>query len=723
MLDRAIAECDELDGLLTIYSAELSTLNDDIAFIEAQSQGLQVQTANQKILHTELQKLVDTISISPRQLEPLRHGDFGNPEALMSVESSLLLLYKAMATIDPSVRSTNAMRPATGLDASDVGTMNALQEKRNAYMRESAEFCQRLMRYLDNTFASALGAAKPVLMQHPGGIGNAAMKLNGPGFNLARANLWQFSPLLLFTKETNMSAWQSTLRMYHTKARPLYTDVFRDNTNNWKRGARTAGGEATELLFTSVEKETSDGLTSTARKLTVKRSQTLAKSFRSAGAGGDKPTTVDRAQPGRMAPFEVFNGVLEEQIPLISMEQNFIVDLFHATSLENIDFADAVVANVPEARMGTDLTSRRLMEPDRAMARRVSDVMEETFGFWKDELRTLMEWANAGDPIQGVGVLTVLALHSYRLQETSQEFLLHNLNEVSSRLQTLFQKFVDEQIHAIEDTKVKIKKRKGVIAFMKIFPLFSNAVESTYLSAAREYDGHAAVLGARQLIDDAYIRINRAMWDSLKVIARESPTATGAAASATTAHGLEYEDKEILNYHILLIENMNHYIEEVDDGGKEGSVLAEWKAKALMDRAEHMEEYVGRVVRRPLGKIIDFIEGAEGLLNQNMSGPSIAARPLYSRHNTKKLLASHDGKSIRSGIDTLRKRIEKHFGDADEEQLSRQMVSMVCKECERRYDNVLDRLQKCCNILYKEDEKGVTIDWSKEDTKEGFKRI
>ena len=749
MLDRAIAECDELDGLLTIYSAELSTLNEDISFIEAQSQGLQVQTANQKILHTELQKLVDTISISPRQLEPLRHGDFSNPEALMSVESSLLLLYKAMATIDPSVRSTNALsRSGPGIDASDVGNMKALQEKRNAYMRESAEFCQRLMRYLDNTFASALAAAKPSLVQHPGGIGNATMKLNGSGFNLARANLWQFSPLLLFTKETNLPAWQSTLRTYQTKARPLYTDVFRDNTSNWKRGARTAGSEATELLFTSVEKETPEGLTSTARKLTVKRSQTLAKSFRSAGTGGDKPTAVDRAQPGRMAPFEVFNGVLEEQVPLISMEQNFIVDLFHATSLENIDFADAVVANVPEARMGSDLTTRRLMEPDRAMARRVSDTMEETFGFWKDELRALMEWANAGDPIQGVGVLTVLALHAYRLQETSQEFLLHNLNEISSRLQTLFQKFVDEQIHAIEDTKVKIKKRKGVIAFMKIFPLFSNAVESTYLSAARDYDGHAAVLGARQLIDDAYIRINRAMWDSLKVIARESPTAAGAAASATTAHGLEYEDKEILNYHILLIENMNHYIEEVDDGGKEGSVLAEWRAKALMDRAEHMEEYVGRVVRRPLGKIIvslsllptpyppskskmytntpppqDFVEGAETLLSQNLSGPTISSRPLYSRHNTKKLLASHDSKAIRSGIDALRKRIEKHFGDADEEVLSRQMVAMVCKECERRYDGVLDRLVKACDVLYKENEKGVVIDWSKEDTREGFKRV
>ena len=76
-------------------------------------------------------------------------------------------------------------------------------------MRESAEFCQRLVRYLDNSFASALSAAKPALLQHPGGIGNATMKLNGSGFNLARANLWQFSPLLLFTKETKFNHEES----------------------------------------------------------------------------------------------------------------------------------------------------------------------------------------------------------------------------------------------------------------------------------------------------------------------------------------------------------------------------------------------------------------------------------------------------------------------------------------------------------------------------------
>lgn len=119
----------------------------------------------------------------------------------------------------------------------------------------------------------------------------------------------------------------------------------------------------------------------------------------------------------------------------------------------------------------------------------------------------------------------------------------------------------------------------------------------------------------------------------------------------------------------------------------------------------------------------DFVESSETLLTQNLPGSSIAARPSHSRSSTKKLLATHDAKEIRRGIDTLRKRIEKHFGEADEEQLSRQLVGLVCKECERRYELVLERLQRVCRDLYKDEEKGVEIDWSREDVRAGFKRV
>ncbi|GAB7350382.1 hypothetical protein MBLNU459_g1005t1 [Dothideomycetes sp. NU459] len=722
MLDRAIAECDELEGLLTLYAVELGSLNDDIAFIEAQSQGLQVQTANQKILHAELQKLVDTISITPNQLQPLRYADLSNPDSLMEIESSLLVLYKAMVTIDPSVRSSNAIsttkgnHSTSGIEGSEIGNMNALQEKRQEYQYESAAFCKRLAQHLETLFAASLGTAHLALTQSSVGINANSMKLNSPAYNLARANLFQFSPLLLFTKEIQRGTWSTLLRSYYHKARPLYTKVFHENTQAWKKAVRSNTGDSAELLFTSVEKEPSEGLTSTARKLTVKRSQTLAKTFRA--ASGDKPSSSDLRQVGRLLPCEVFAGILDEQAPLLSMEQNFFVDLFHATTLENVDFADAVAAAVPDARLGPDLTARRLMEPNREIARQVFDTMDEMFQFWPTEMKTTLEWAVASDPIQGVGILTSLAVHASNLQETSQEFLLNNLNSLSSRLTTLFQKFVDEQIRAIEDTKVKIKKRKGVIAFMKIFPPFSAAVENVYSGAAGRAEGTAAVSVPRHLIDDAYTRINKAMFDSLKVIARESPTALAASA----AQGADPEDKEILNYHILLIENMHHYIEDVDDGGKDGSVLAEWRGRALMERAEHLEEYVGRVVRRPLGKVLDFVESSETLLAQKLPGSSIAARPSHSRSSTKKLLAAHDSKETRRGIDTLRKRIEKHFGEADEEQLSRQLVGLVCKECERRYDQILERLQRVCRELYKDEEKGVDIDWTEADIRAGFKR-
>lgn len=63
-LDVTIAECEELEGLLTLYGVELSTLNEDIAYIEAQSHELQVQAANEKLLQAELKSLLDTRSIS-----------------------------------------------------------------------------------------------------------------------------------------------------------------------------------------------------------------------------------------------------------------------------------------------------------------------------------------------------------------------------------------------------------------------------------------------------------------------------------------------------------------------------------------------------------------------------------------------------------------------------------------------------------------------------------
>lgn len=88
------------------------------------------------------------------------------------------------------------------------------------------------------------------------------------------------------------------------------------------------------------------------------------------------------------------------------------------------------------------------------------------------------------------------------------------------------------------------------------------------------------------------------------------------------------------------------------------------------------------------------------------------------------VVAQYDSKEIRRNIDTLRKRIEKHFGEADEEALARTLVDFVCKECERNYERVLERTERLVSEVYPltEGEKPVEIGFSKADIQAGFRR-
>jgi hypothetical protein len=306
-----------------------------------------------------------------------------------------------------------------------------------------------------------------------------------------------------------------------------------------------------------------------------------------------------------------------------------------------------------------------------------------------------------------VGILCAVDRKLVDIEDSNQDFLIKTLQKVHERLTALFARFVDEQIRAIEDTKVKIKKRKGVIKFMHTFPHFSIAIENM-LPPPEEDDQ----LEIRRMVNDAYQKINKAMFESLKVIAKESP-----AVMASQGQG-DPEDKEALNYHILLIENMNHYVEEVDT--RSVDALVSWKTKAEEEMREHMDLYVDAVIRRPLGKLLEFIESTETLLGQPGASPqSIAARSSHSRSVFKKLVHSNDAKELRKGIEALKKRVDKHFGDADDPGISRNLVAKVFGECERKYADVYQRTARIAQDVYTGE---VELDWGMNDIKAVFRR-
>ncbi|KLJ13606.1 hypothetical protein EMPG_11442 [Blastomyces silverae] len=682
---------------------EGKTLVDDVAYIEAQSQGLQVQTANQKLLQNELQNLLKTISISSEDLRPLREASLSSAEGIEETESSLALLYKAMVTIDPDIRINKKRladaagdRGAIGVYAdTEVGQMRAVKEKTGEYRDETQLFLQRLKQYMGLSFKIAEQKTVDSIAS------SKSAKVFLGAHNAARQDLWMYNALMLFAREVSTADWTSITTQYEQQMKKPYQNEFRDNTMAWKREARKPTGDEQELLFTHQDKERDgDGITTAARKLTVRRGKTVRV------AGTSRMPVADKAG-GKIEAYEVFGGSLEDTTKLIAEEQNFIVKFFHLTSLSNVEFQDLISAARPEDRRPPNLSGNESYDPDREMAKKVEQIMEEIFSPWITDMQNLADWAIRADPLQGVGILFALERKRSAFDETSQEFIARSLHKIHSRFMGLFNRFVDEQIRAIEETKVKVNKRKGVISFMRIFPNFSASIENMISLPSQE------TFDIRFCVNDAYEKINRAMWDSLKFIAKEAPGQQAVASGA----GQDPEDKEALNYHILLIENMNHYIEEVDS--RDNIILTEWKDRAAHDLREHLRLYIDAVIRRPLGKLLDFIESTESLLQTAATPTDIALRTSHSRVVAKKLLASYDTKELRRGIDALKKRIEKHFGDTDDPGVSRSLVVKVLKECETQYSDIHDRARHIIDLVY---EGQMELEWRKEEAVAMFKR-
>ena len=295
------------------------------------------------------------------------------------------------------------------------------------------------------------------------------------------------------------------------------------------------------------------------------------------------------------------------------------------------------------------------------------------------------------------------------LGDSDQEFITSTLDKIHLKLEKDFTDFIEEQLSAIRSQMVKMNKRKGVIAFMKTFPMFSASIESMLLPL------QANSCEIRQSVNDVYTKINKAMFDTLKFIAKEAGVGLGTQKAQVSAAG-ETEDKEILNYHILMIENMNHYIEGVEARGN--PVLSEWKGTAVKEMTEHMDLYLGAVMRRPLGKLLDFLESTESLMGTAPDGPaSIANRASHSRSIFKKLLSTYDSREVQKGIDTLKKRIVKHFGEADEPGLSQGLINKVFRECSERYCRVHDRLARIVAEVY---EVGLEIEFKRAEIPRAF---
>lgn len=84
---------------------------------------------------------------------------------------------------------------------------------------------------------------------------------------------------------------------------------------------------------------------------------------------------------------------------MISDEQNFVVQFFHLNSLSNAEFPDVVAAADPEHRRRPDLSVKQSHDPDRDMAKKVEQIMDDIYSFWPSDMQNLVDWVIKRDQL------------------------------------------------------------------------------------------------------------------------------------------------------------------------------------------------------------------------------------------------------------------------------------------------------------------------------------
>lgn len=663
-LDESIAQCDDMANLLTIYEFELATVAEHIQHIEGQSHGLQVQTANQLALVDEITNVLTKITISETDLEVLkgRHGNLESAEGINNLERSLVNLHRALKS--------------TRDDQSTGQGMSAFDTKTREYAEESVAFLSRLGKYLQIKFQAALLSKE---RKSTSGLEPARVL---DGHEDGYMSLAPYASFMLYAREIDPDQHADYMRSYASAAKASWHDAILNFASQWRATVRRATQEETEMIFSAARDQQSIGA---ARNATLKRSNTLAKQIRSVASS--KPDKD--ANEGKLPASEVFRIILDNLALLLTTEHNFIVTFFHLSSSSSVEFPDYVESYGKSRLTIASLDEHRPMEHNRTLSKERSIVMESIFGWLSSDLTKLIDELTKSDPIQVIGIVKSIEVVHAEWANTDQEFLLKLLVKLKEKLMTLSARFIDAQLRAIKDLKVSARKRRGIIPVFEIFPDFVERIE-IQLQSTDSGDVDPAQLEIRRSINDSYEQLSKAMFESVRTL-----------ASSTTITSQDPEDKEALNYHILMVQNMHQYLEALQS--RDNAILQGFKNRAQGHYNEHLTAYTRQIVLRPIGRLHEFTAAVEKQIKMQEDPTTKSA---FSQTSLKRLLSDFDERDIRKGISAMWKRVDKHFSDEDGS--STVLLPIVWKATQDEYRSLMDRVMAILQRHYPQ----VHVDWS-----------
>ncbi|KAL7754371.1 hypothetical protein RI367_000352 [Sorochytrium milnesiophthora] len=626
-IDKTLEKLDGINAWLAMYTDQLLDMAKEAATIESKNTALHIQTENQEALQNELEKILDSLTLPEVVIQILQNESLDSGTGVQRFEGAANVLRQAL----------------TSTSADDAKSLRFVQERMADLKFHSAtstkRFCDFIAQALQHQADTAL-ADKSRLPR------KGQLKLVG------REGLQDY-----FAKYRNLLAWLREVDSErHVVLQKQYAQainkIVRKDTKEYFEVLRTQclakapSTDEQDYLFTAVS--TLSNIPSSLARAGISSSKFALNQtgLSASNAHLSRPTPNRQDNPSRLGnnglsnsimglelvgsdkltSHEALSSTMEIFVPTVVREQNYFTELFGLVPEQN-----AGGGRSWQDRLDTPQHARMAADTETSVRETMEQIMEPL----PAELMALIEIGLKGDPTTSIGFLATVEKRSEAILGSNLSYLKALFDALDKRLIAAWEKLLNEQSRAIQESKVTTKKRTGVLHTVKVFVKFVSRIEDLVVGAKGR---------CRAMVDQGYQRLVSLVFESLDSIAHE------ASQNA--------DDKEQINIHIVMMENMNFFRVELRSISVPS--LDENMAFAQTSYEYHLSSYIKKVIKKPLSKLIEFFDGIDNLLRTG-TPEEVGFHMNYNKTAAKRIVGQYPLKEVRKAIDAVYKRVEKHL--------------------------------------------------------------
>ncbi|CAI9726036.1 exocyst complex component 1-like isoform X1 [Octopus vulgaris] len=636
LLDDGIQQASDIEAKLNGYDAILKNVKDQMEVMKDKDILITLRNKNyEKLLH-ELDTLVSTLDLDIKHTRALMDGDLLTPTGIYECTAAAEALQKCVhANIHPALQK-----------------MKAVVEQQDRFEKFTNQFAKRLIHHLNNLFIHQGNEMGETLSRF-------ANELKLPQHHSSHRDLTPYADLMLWLKNANFNSFVKLSKVYTESLSKLYNKEIQDFLECAK-----------QRLVGKGEKGKLNQKTSSSSSLTKMADRGRSSSIQSVDSVTFSKDGSDLDLSSRQLFDQILDKVLSELEPVCLAEQHFTVRFFHLadnctleqkTSSEDESDPGAVKKTNEDyfvENLGEGLYQKRSTVQVRQINEEMRRMMTDLFPSLETELENFITFADKLDGCNSMYMLVRMSQHVINTQDAGS-FLSMTFANCLVKTKRNFDRFIQNKITAIKESKISKKNKCGIINFVSDFDEFAKQAEIIFKGSDRRAD-----------LEKAYCKLVHTISDEIVRVAKEH--------QKTPEHVIYME-----NYH-----RMNSILSRLKISCLE-SEKKDFKQKYL----ESLHKYTTSLLGRPLEKIHIFFEGVESRVAAGVKMEEVGYQLAFSKQELRKVIKEYPGKEVKKGLEHLYRKVEKHL--CEEENLFEVVWHTMQDEFIRAYKHYENLINNC----------------------------